>query len=105
VDVNGDQPRFLAPVAGYTPVAHQSIDPTCEALDASYLQKVTSEAHRRWARDRRRRWGQAAAALGVVVEDLSRSGDRALQSDLRALSRMALRVSARLDRELDRDGL
>jgi hypothetical protein len=99
VDVHGDRPRFLGRTLGYTPVAYHSIEPGAECVDAGCQRELTSRAHRAWARDRRRRWGQAAATIGAAVEDLSRSGDRKLQSDLRTLARAAMRVTAKLDEQ------
>jgi hypothetical protein len=98
VNENGDRPRFLGRTLGYTPVAYHSIEPGAECVDAGCQRELTSRAHRAWARDRRRRWGQAAAAIGAAVEDLSQ-GDRKLHSDLRAVARAAMRVTAKLDEQ------
>jgi hypothetical protein len=98
-----DAPRYLAKGVGYTHVAHLSIDPAAECVDAATQAAITRNAHVRWARERRRRWARAVAQISGAISDFASGGvDGRLAKDLRTIERGAARVSKRLDDELRR---
>jgi plasmid stabilization system protein ParE len=62
--------------------------------------QLTAEAHRRWAAEQRRRWGEAAQTIHRALSDFADGGvDRRLENDLRTIERGVGRVSRRLDDE------
>jgi hypothetical protein len=97
--VDADTPRFIARGLGYVHSASVAADPL-EAIREEEQAEQTRRAHRRWAKERQRRWGEAAQTIRVVVADFAEGGvDRKTASDLRAIERDVRRVSRRLDDE------
>jgi hypothetical protein len=94
----------LAPVAGYVNHPARSVVDHAECVDETTQRELTAQAHLRWSREQRRRWGEAAATIvGAVDGFVNGSGlDPRLAADVRRLRRDVHRVTAHLDDDLSR---
>jgi hypothetical protein len=93
-----DQPRYIAPGAGYTHWRASAAD-KLEAIRADEQDEQTRRAQLLWAKEQQRRWGEAAKTINGAVEHFAAAGvDRRLASDLQVITRQTERVRARLER-------
>jgi hypothetical protein len=90
-----DQPRFLAPVAGYTTNEAAAID-KAEAVDAAEQVRQTSLAHRRAELERRQEWIRSRDRIRTELDRLRDVFGSFVSSDLRVIRHHLGRIDARV---------
>jgi multidrug resistance efflux pump len=90
-----DQPRFLAPVAGYTANPAAAID-KLEAVDADEQARQTALAQRRAELDRRQEWMRSRDRIRAELDRLREVFGSFVSSDLRVIRHQLDRIDARV---------
>jgi hypothetical protein len=99
VSRDGEQ-RFLHrnPARGYSDTPYLGAPGEPEAISEQEQVAQTLAARRRWEKEQRRAWGTARQHIFAAVESFRRDGHpgRAVDSDLRVLSRVVAKVDRRV---------
>ena len=90
-----DTPRFLAPVAGYTPNEAAAID-KLEAVDAEEQARQTALTQRRAELERRQEWLRSRDRVRAGLDRLREVFGSFVCSDLRVIRHRLNRIDARV---------